>query len=118
MHFVHSLSRCTCQSRRLGLRNDCTQVSVSTSYFEMAAEESILRQQHPIIRERFTAGYLKPLEQVADLKLLLLFTGHVINNLSVHHHDEAVSHGNRVVHVVCNHDCGQIVLLDYGVGNL
>ena len=51
-------------------------------------------------------------------ELLLFFARDVKDDVTLIHHDEAVSVGDRVFHVVGDHECREAVLLNDLVGEL
>ena len=61
------------------------------------------RQQHSIISEFPTACFFKFLQQICYLKFFLFFAFDVIDDLSIVHHDQAVSDIDGIFHVVGYH---------------
>ncbi len=49
------------------------------------------------------------MEQVGYGKLFLFFPTDIQNNISVHHHNQAVAVCNRILHIVGNHKRCQVI---------
>ena len=63
------------------------------------------------------ADLAEQLQQLGNGQLLFLLTGHIDDDLAVVHHDETVAVGNGVLHVVGNHQRGQLILLHDALGS-
>ena len=75
-------------------------------------QKSILREEQLIVIGLGAAGLAKQGQQVGNGELFLFFAGHVHDDLTGVHHDEAVAVAKRIAHVVRNHERGELLLRD------
>ena len=73
---------------------------------------SISGKQHSIVGKLTVADLLKALQQVADLQVLLFLAAHIVDDVTLVHHDQAVAVLDGILHVVGDHQGGQVVFLD------
>ena len=71
-----------------------------------------LAQQHAVVGEFAAADLFELLQQIGNGERFLLFAGNVVDNVALVHHDEAVTQADGIVHVVRDHQRGEVVLGD------
>ena len=71
-----------------------------------------------VVGKLASRNFLKLSEQVSHVERLFLLARDVVDNLSLVHHDEAVSQANCIVHVVGNHQRCEMVLCDHLLGKI
>ena len=77
-----------------------------------------LRQNHAVIGEFSAADFFELSKQILYLKILLLFSGHIVDNFAFVHHDQAVTVFHGLAQIVGDHNSGHFLLLYDLIGEL
>lgn len=64
---------------------------------------TILSQNHPVIKDFFTACNIEFFQKVFNCKLFLFFTSYIKDYFSILHHNKSVAMSNGILHIMCNH---------------
>ena len=77
----------------------------------MQATKFLSGQDHAVVCKLTAAGDLEFGQQVRNMQILLFLTGHVIDDVALVHHDEAVAILDGILHVMGDHHGGEVVFL-------
>ena len=77
-----------------------------------------LRQDHTVVRKFAACSFLKLRKKILDCQVFLLLSGHIIDHVACVHHDQTVPVGDRIAHVVSDHECCQMLTVYDRIGCL
>ena len=78
---------------------------------------TILLRQHQLVADFIrTAGLREQVQKLLYSQVLLLLAGDIDYHVTVVHHDQAITMGDGITHVVGDHNGGQFVLGDDAIG--
>ena len=87
----------------------CVHIHIRKHQMAESSLAGMLHHRLTVVVKLLTGGNLKLIQQILGGQFLLLFTAYIIDDLALIHHNQPVADGNGVLHIVGNHNGGQVI---------
>ena len=78
----------------------------------------LIGQHHPVVGKLSAADFLEFGQQVGYFQVFLLLARHIVYDMALVHHDQTVAVYDGVLHIVGDHQGGQLILANDAVGGV